>query len=76
MFLFYKEKQGSLEITQTYGHKYMTDSASTVGCGGGGQCVRQKSIRLQRQTASLIQALLLTTYRKNKKKSLPQSARI
>lgn len=65
MFLFYKEKQGSLEITQAYGYKYMTDSASTVGCGG--QCVRQESIRLQRQTTSSIQALSLTTYGKNKK---------
>lgn len=74
MFLFYKEKQGSLEITQTYGHKYMTDSVSTVGCGG--QHVRQKSIRLQRQTTSSIQALSLTTYRRNKKKLLPHSARI
>lgn len=68
MFLFYKDKQGSLEITQTYGHKYMTDSISTVGCGG--QHVRQKSTRLQRQTTS-IQAPSLTTYRRNKKSYSP-----
>lgn len=69
MFLFYKEKQGSLEITQTYGHKYTTDSVSRVGFGG--QCVRQESIRLQRQTTSSIQALPLTTYGKSRKKALP-----
>lgn len=34
MFLFYREKHGTPEITQTCGHKYMADAPGTIEGGG------------------------------------------